>query len=89
MPHSVTPEPADDVAMADAPQESTERSSSDSEGPAPAVADAVNDGSDKENRKTLEDMFDDDTDEDEFSSSLDQTTAGGDSQAQGCVNCAK
>jgi len=45
----------------------------------------VNDSSDKENRKTLEDMFDDDTDDDEFSSSLDQNAAGGKPQEQGFV----
>lgn len=82
MPHSVTPEPIEDVIMEDASHENPEQSSPDSEGQAPAVEDAVNDGSDKENRKALEDMFNDDSDDDEFSSSAPQRTAGTDSQEQ-------
>lgn len=80
MPHSVTPEPTEDAAMLDASQESPEGPSIDSDGPAPAVADMVMDGSDKENRKTLEDMFDDDSDDDEFSSSAPQKPAEANSQ---------
>lgn len=68
--------------MEDAPQQSPERSSSDSEGSAPAVADPVGDGSDKENRRTLEDMFNDDSDDDEFSSSPPQKSEPADSQEQ-------
>lgn len=68
--------------MEDAPQESPDISSSDSEGPAPAVVDAVNDGSDKENRRALEDMFDDDSDDDQFSSSAPPKVEHADSQDQ-------
>lgn len=75
MPHSVTPEPAEDAPMADTPVETAASASSDSEGPTPEVVDAVMDGSDKENRRTLEDMFDDDTDDDQFASSPQQKAA--------------
>jgi len=86
MPHSVSSESSVDVAMADVAKDNPENSQSDSEGPAPAVADAVNDGSDKENRVSLEDMFDDDSDDDdEFPSSAPQTDGDNSSQEKTSV----
>ena len=50
--------------------------------PAPEVVDAVADGSDKENRKALEDMFADDSDEEDFKSSAPQSSIDAPSQEQ-------
>lgn len=62
-------------------EDSPGNAQSDPDALALAVADAVNDGSDKENRKCLEDMFDDDSDDDdEFSSSA--PPANGDDNSQ-------
>jgi len=77
MPHSVSPDPSDDVAMTGLTEDYSGKPQSDP----PAVADTLIDGSDKENRNSLEDMFDDDSDgDDEFPSSA--PPAHGDDNSQ-------
>ena len=88
MPHSVSPEPSRDVTMTGVAEDSPGNPQSDPDALALAVADAVNDGSDKENRKCLEDMFDDDSDDDdEFSSSAPPANGDDHSQQERLVAC--
>ena len=78
MPHSVSSEPSEDVAMADIADDCSGKTQND---PAPTTADEVHESSDKENRNNLEDMFDDDSDDDdEFPSSA--PSAHGDDNSQ-------
>lgn len=87
MPHSVSPEPSNDVAMTGVTEDCFEKPQSDPDDLAPAVVDAVNDGSDKENRKSLEDMFDDDSDDDdEFPSSAPSEHGNSNSQQETLVH---
>jgi hypothetical protein len=86
MPHSVSPEPSEDVAMADVVEDFSEKPHSDPVELTPPAPDAVNDSSDRENRKSLEDMFDDDSDgDDEFPSSTPPTHADDNSQQETLV----
>jgi DNA primase small subunit len=73
----------EDAVMEDAPAPSSDQDKQDSSPNPLPVGDAPSESSDKENRKgTLEDMFDEDTDDDEFMSSLAQAEKEADSQDQ-------
>jgi hypothetical protein len=76
---------SEDTVMEDAPApvSSPEQDNHEPSSPNPLpVGDAPSESSDKENRKgKLEDMFDDDTDDEEFMSSLAQAEKEADAQA--------
>jgi hypothetical protein len=81
MPHSVSSDSSEDIAMADVAEDCSGKTQNDPGGLARETADEIHDTSDKENRNSLEDMFDDDSDDDdEFPSSA--PAAHGDDNSQ-------
>jgi hypothetical protein len=81
MPHPVSSESSEDIAMSDVADDCSRKTQNDPNGLAPTTADEIHDTIDKDNRNSLEDMFDDDSDDDdEFPSSA--PSAHGDDNSQ-------